>query len=318
MRTKLNGESLKILVCCHKPNDNLPANPDGVFLPIFSGAAINDNAVVEAQLQRWREAYGDAVRDDLLNGAPCDNISERNLSYGEFPPIYWAWKNIKKLYPNLEYIGVNHYRRYFSLDKAAPLSYCIREPENAAHQYTLNLGKLERVLSKHDAVMASPFVWHYSVATQYAICHHPHLRLLRRIVHDKYPEYDREMFNVLDRQNKLVGCHLFIMRWEDFDAYCAWIFDILFEAERQIIVDGNYNTPAGRIFAFMAERVFNVWVTHNGLKVKHLPFVWFAGGQNASLPRRAWARARCNLSFFFAKPWHKFAPERYAARYCKT
>ena len=58
MRVQLNSENLKILICCHKPCDNLPANPDGVFLPIFDGAAINDNAVVEAQIERWRKACG--------------------------------------------------------------------------------------------------------------------------------------------------------------------------------------------------------------------------------------------------------------------
>lgn len=252
------------------------------------------------------------ARDDLLNGLPCDNISERDKSYSEITAVYWAWKNIKKLYPNLEYIGVNHYRRYFSFKKNVPFSPYTHEPIDAVCQYKYDLKQLERILSAHDAVIPKPLVFVYSVATQYCVYHHrPDLQCLRRVVHNKYPEYDREMYNMLDKGNKLYPCNLCVMRWEDFDAYCTWLFDILFEADRQIIVDGNYNSWHGRVFGFMAERLFTVWVEHSGLKVKQLPYVWFTGLQNASAPRNACMRARYSLSFFFGKPWRKFSPERY-------
>ena len=76
-------------------------NSDEIFFPIHVGAAIS-NVTLGIQ------------RDDQINGSYCDNISSKNKSYCELTALYWAWKNIKKIYPDLEYIGLNHYRRYFS------------------------------------------------------------------------------------------------------------------------------------------------------------------------------------------------------------
>ena len=84
---ELDSSKIKILVCCHKPCD-LPQ--DDIFLPIQVGAAISN---VDLGIQR----------DDQLNGHSCDNISAKNQSYCELTAVYWAWKNIKKLYPDLEY-----------------------------------------------------------------------------------------------------------------------------------------------------------------------------------------------------------------------
>ena len=240
------------------------------------------------------------MRDDLLNGEPCCNISAKDRTYSEMTAPYWAWKNIKALYPRLEYIGVNHYRRYFSFEGAVPFYHCIKKPEAAAAQYKLNLGKLESILSKHDIVMAKPTRFPYSVAIQYAACH-PCLQVLRKVVHSKYPEYDREMYNALDRRNRMSVCNLCIMRWDDFDAYCTWAFDILFEIEKQTIDDGNYDSWRGRFLGGVAERLFNVWVLHRGLKVKHLPFVLYNGGQNSRALYNALALAGKNLSFFLQR-----------------
>ena len=38
-----------------------------------------------------------------------NNISEKNPYYCELTGLYWAWKNL-----DAEYIGLVHYRRYFT------------------------------------------------------------------------------------------------------------------------------------------------------------------------------------------------------------
>ena len=97
----LDDSKIKILVCCHKPCE-LPQ--DNIFLPIHVGAAISDMSL-------------GILRDDQLNGESCDNISDKNRTFCELTAIYWAWKNIKKLYPDLQYIGLNHYRRFFAFNE---------------------------------------------------------------------------------------------------------------------------------------------------------------------------------------------------------
>ena len=79
-----------------------PAND--YLLPIQSGKKISQ--------------YDLNIQSDCdINGTPCDNISGKNACYGEFDVIYWAWKHIKKIYPDLKYIVYSQYRRLFAFDR---------------------------------------------------------------------------------------------------------------------------------------------------------------------------------------------------------
>ena len=37
------------------------------------------------------------------------------------------------------------------------------------------------------------------------------------------------------RNNKLIHYNMFIMKWDDFNNYCNWLFPILKEAENELI-----------------------------------------------------------------------------------
>lgn len=41
--------------------------------------------------------------------------------------------------------------------------------------------------------------------------------------------------------NVLYAANMFIMKVEDFDKYCNWLFDILFEYDRQNNINSNYD-----------------------------------------------------------------------------
>ncbi|GHT81204.1 hypothetical protein FACS1894130_12890 [Spirochaetia bacterium] len=89
-------DELKILVCYYQPWE-IPKGD--IFLPIQAGKAISG---FNLKMQG----------DDTGN-----NISSKNQAFSEFTAWYWAWKNIKILYPNIKYIGLSHYRRYFLMDQ---------------------------------------------------------------------------------------------------------------------------------------------------------------------------------------------------------
>lgn len=253
-QVSLTKDNIKILVCCHKPC-GLPADPDGLFFPVHVGSALSS---LDLKIQR----------DDSLNGLPCDNISAKNKSFCELTALYWAWKNIKKIYPDLEYIGLNHYRRYFTSKPLNLLDDAIIKKEEDVLNYRLDKRWLEKTLSKYDGIMAKPHVYPYSLAVDYSVSHiSEDLRTLKRIVHEKYPEYDEDMFSVITCNTRLSPYNMTVIGWSDFDSYCSWLFSILFEAEKRIDIS-NYNAVQARIFGYMAERLFNVWAHHNLKKVK--------------------------------------------------
>ena len=58
---------------------------------------------------------------------------------------------------------------------------------------------------------------------------------------------------------------MFIMKKDKFDAYCVWLFDILFELESRLDISG-YNQDDARVFGFVSERLLDVWINTNNIK----------------------------------------------------
>lgn len=280
----LDKDNCKILICCHKPCE-LPSDPDGMFLPIQVGAAVSD---IDLGMQR----------DDQVNGEPCDNISAKNKSYCELTALYWAWKNIKKLYPNLEYIGLNHYRRYFSFDKKNYFDDAVILPESEVKNYRLDKAKLEKILSKYDVLMAKPRIYPYSLKLDYSVNHvSEDINTIEKIIYDKYPSYSKNFISVITCNNKLSPYNMTVIGWNDFCKYCEWLFSILSEAEKIINIE-HYNAKQSRIWGYLAERLFNVWIEHNNLKVKFLNIIKFFNG---NVPKKIWQlkkRIKVSIAFY--------------------
>ena len=57
-----------------------------------------------------------------------------------------------------------------------------------------------------------------------------------------------------------------------FDDYCTWLFDILFEVEKETNMEG-YTKAQRRVFGYISEILLNVWVLHNKLKVKYMDVI---------------------------------------------
>ena len=57
---------------------------------------------------------------------------------------------------------------------------------------------------------------------------------------------------------------------EKFDAYCEWLFSILFDVEKKIKLDGRTKYQQ-RVFGFLSERLMDVWINKNNLVVYQTP-----------------------------------------------
>lgn len=283
----IDSSKIKILICCHKQCE-LPK--DDIFLPIQVGAAISD---IDLGMQR----------DDQVNGMPCDNISAKNKSYCELTALYWTWKNIKKLYPDLEYIGVNHYRRYFNFDKSHGIRDCYNLTENKCKTYHLNIKKLSKDLKKNKTIIAKKKLYPYSLKTDYSACHcSEDIKTLGKIIEDFYPNYKYAFDNVLGLNNALAPYNMTVIRWDYFCEYCEWLFTTLFEAEKRINIT-NYNDTQKRIFGYMSERLFNVWLFHNNIKTVEYPINWYTDKTQTSLHNYLLQKYRNTSAFTIFLPF---------------
>ena len=232
---------IKILVATHKkywmPDD------DDVYLPIHVG----------------REGKADL---GYLGDNTGENISAKNANYCELTGLYWAWKNLK-----CDYIGLCHYRRYFA---GKNLHTNNTEKKKAV---ILHRQDYEKLLREYDVIL--PVKRNYYIETVRSQYEHAHnkrdLNEAEKIVTELYPEYSEAFAKVMGR-TKLHILNMFVMNKALFDEYCSWLFSILFELEKRIDIT-NYNKYEARVFGFISERLFNVWLEKQQLNVKEMPVV---------------------------------------------
>ena len=242
-------KNIKIFICAHKEVP-LPQHP--YFLPVQAGAALH-----ELILGYQPDNEG-------------DNISIKNPHFCELTCHYWAWKNLK----NVDIVGLNHYRRYFDFKKKWPQFSADKHfiPTDIFLKQDYQFPDLETILKKYDIILPIARHWRVSNTQQYADYHiAKDWEMLRQIIKDRSPEYIPAFEKTMDCSNKAVGYNMFIMRWEHFDAYSEWLFEILFEVERRVPpIDDPVQS---RIYGYMSERLINVFCKHHHLRIKHVRLI---------------------------------------------
>ena len=229
---------IEIFVLTHKCFE-LPQND--IYIPLLNGASLH-------------EVDFGYLRDDS-----GDNISDLNNYYAEMTGEYWAWKN-----SDADIIGFCHYRRYF----AKNISLKILERED-----------IEEMLNDHDIIM--PNKAHMGMTniddikrTREYLDYGPYIEeycKLRDILERDYPEYLRHYDEMLHEKE----CHwfnMFICKKELADDYFEWVFEILSKLEKEIDFS-KYPENQRRILGFLSERLINVYVKKNNLKVKEKPIL---------------------------------------------
>ena len=126
-------------------------------------------------------------------------------------------------------------------------------------------------LKKNDIILVKPASFGVNLSMQYAAWHNiSDLECMSNIVHELFPEYDADIHNFFEKNNRLSLYCMFIARYDFFDKYFTWLFKILFEVEKRIDTS-KYDARQKRVLAFLAERLLNVYVYHNELKVIYEP-----------------------------------------------
>ena len=178
-----------------------------------------------------------------------ENISVRNANWCELTGLYWAWKNLKA-----EAVGLVHYRRHLK-----------------GRDGIATGAEIAALLERADAVL--PRKRNYFIETtrsQYVHAHHAEdLDVTRAILVERHPEFVKA-FDAAMASTKGHRFNMFVMKRPQFDAYCTWLFDILFELERRLDIS-SYSPYDARVFGFVSERLLDVWLETVGIRFAELP-----------------------------------------------
>ena len=190
--------TVKIVVAVHKPYDVLR---DETYLPVHAGA------LGKADLGYQSDALG-------------EHISEKNDLYCELTALYWAWKN-----QPCDALGLMHYRRYLGVPERCRGNRALRERIATGEELAAYLEKTPIILPKKRDYFIE------NREDQYVHAHgRESLDMLRRVLEARCPQYLPALERTLHRTRG--HCfNIFVMRRDLADAYCRWMFDVLFEVE---------------------------------------------------------------------------------------
>ena len=229
---------MKLYVATHKSYNQV--QDENLYFPILVGA--NKNVGEKTYL---RDNQGD------------DNISDRNFTFCELTGLYWIWKNSKD-----DIVGLCHYRRYFW-----------KNIHFSKESSILTNKEILRQLKDYDVILPSKGMNEYNGYTAQEFFNKNHdyevWEMCRHIISESNIDY-LEAFDWFAKEKTGYCYNMFIMSRELMDEYCSWLFPILFELDKKIDYSryDSYNT---RMVGFVAERLINVWIHKNRLKVKEFP-----------------------------------------------
>ena len=89
------------------------------------------------------------------------------------------------------------------------------------------------------------------------------LKILREVLKDLYPEY-LQAFNESMGRTKGHRFNMMIMRREQFEIYCEWLFGILDEVEKRMV------TMPDRMAGYLAERLMDAWIETTGTAYREM------------------------------------------------
>lgn len=250
----------KIIVATHKKYQ-MPKSD--IYLPIQVGSTLHPNQDFGYQ----KDNQG-------------TNISLKNPAFCELTALYWAWKNL-----DAEHIGLCHYRRYFASPRLRTI---ILKGEDTRFQHLLTTSEANELLKSSDIIL--PKLRKYYIETlydHYVHTMHPEpLDLTREIIAEKYPDYLPE-FDQLKVRRSAHMFNMFIMQRDQLNAYCTWLFDILFELEHRATKQGIatvYDPFHARFYGRISELLLDVYLHTNSLPYRELRVI---SPQPVNWPKKA-------------------------------
>ena len=195
-----------------------------------------------------------------------DHVSGQNPALCELSALYWAWKNDHAS----SWIGLMHYRRLLDLTDWMPggpaerrvqmlevAPWCARiEGWLAGQDGPSGAAALEAC----DLVVPRLHVMGQSVAQNYRHAHQPQdWEIAREVIAHDHSGWLGAFDAVAAAPRVRLG-NMMLMRRPLFEAYCSWLFDILFKVAARDVPRAHYSPAQARYLGFLAERLLTVYV----------------------------------------------------------
>lgn len=271
----------------------MPKNIKEPKVKIFVGY-YNKNVVFKSDVYQpiMTADFGWDNQSDIIRDNTGIDIADKNKHYAEMSGHYWVWKNFLP-YTDAKYIGFAHYRRFLDFD-ITPMEDLPFKPiyisnfKKIFKKYTQE--NILKCIDDYDIILPKIFPVTPTVYQQYEQWHHHEdMDAAILILKEIYPEYLDAAIKVISA-SEMYTCLNFIMKTELVNEYMEWIFNIMFRLEAQSDWGKYVDYLDIRTPAFLAERLFNIWLVHNvqkrNLKVLNTSSILVVGKNYGLSPSR--------------------------------
>ncbi len=236
--------------------------------------------------------YSNSTTSDILGDNTGYNISKNRMSFCELTVLYWAWKNQKA-----DYYGLCHYRRYLGCAENISTENIAYDECNAGclvadcinydsiSKFGFDQDSIYKLVDKCDAVFIKPIdLRDHKIKSNYeAMKRAPKyhdikdMDLALEILYKKYPKMAKTAKKYMNDYNFSYLYNCFIMNAKLFNAFCEWLFSILFELNSKLDIS-KYDISKYRTPGTIAERLLGIWILHlkeqKIYKIKEVPLVF--------------------------------------------
>ena len=228
------------------------------FAPFLGGSALKNH-------EPWAQ--------NLLRDDHGDHVSERNPHLSELSVLYAAWKN----HPEWTHFGIAHYRRFFVANPTWTQRWLVQpehRPWEELEQWTPALTLKPEDLRGQSLIVSSTRTYRKPLRADYLRWHDARdLEVLEQAMERHHPGLSSEWNLFLDTHHDLTPFNMLFGAREDVDRYCAWLFPMLLEADREL--GQRPDGYSARHASFLAERLFTFYLHHERISVRRLPVVQF-------------------------------------------
>lgn len=260
----------KILIAYHK---RYPVLAEEFILPVHVGRASVSITTKDGRIDEPEKQW---LLENMIGDDAGDSISDRNREYSECTGLYWFWKNYD--YKDLSYVGLFQYRRQLILndlyenapnDNEKSIYKCVHLKKSCKVCDVAGISEktILELLNRYDCIV--PYrtslekINIYSVYEDYMKkipgVHISDVFILEDVFKKKHPILWEKLQEYLFSPNKLMY-QIFITKPRIFDAYCDWLFDLLFATD-SFIDTSLYTTNGKRTMGYLAEILYGFYFT---------------------------------------------------------